>query len=241
MEIGDIVQVRIFCTLGIQTSVNVRHWRTTAKAGTGATLAQMLVMLETMGLSAAYKSLIVSDASYAGADAQIIHPVLGVVTQNQAGAGPGETVGDVLPPQTCGLISLYTALGGKANRGRLYIPFPCELDNIASAQPGAAYLAQADVLRSVVAVPLIAVGGAGNTNDMQPVILHRDTMLTTPVTHSVTRNLWATQRRRGYFGRPNAAPFGQWVNAQPVGVSGVNSEGKRERTGRGNGDLSPPT
>jgi len=207
MEVNDIVQTRHYCRLGDQASVNVRHWRVTTKAGTGATLASFLTTLAGTGLHAAYRALINDQAEYVGTDAQIIFPTLGVPTQSTTGAGSGDTSGDALPTQTSGLLTIRTSLGGRKNRGRLYVPFPTETDNTSAGAPTSTYqLALAD-LAAIFAVSYIGVGAGGNTNDLQPVILHRSNMTTTAVTSVTASAKWATQRRRGKFGRPNTTPF----------------------------------
>lgn len=207
MEVGDIIQARFYCRLGIQGAVNVRHYRVTTKSGSGATVPQIAVALAAMGFPAAYQAQLVADAEYRGLDITLIRPTLGVPHQDASGQGAGLNAGDVLPPQTSGLIKLLTAQGGRGNRGRVYIPFPCEIDNTASAQPGTDYINGLVLLGNLFSTALTAVGAAGNLNDLVPVLFHRKTLTTTPVTGSVARNLWATQRRRGYLGRPNATPM----------------------------------
>jgi hypothetical protein len=208
MDVGDIVQLRIYCKKADQASVNVRHYLTTAKAGSGTTIGLFLSALETAGLPADMKALINEDAAYMGIDGQVIFPTLLVPLQSNVASGFGDTAGDPLPSQTSGIITLRTTLGGRANRGRFYIPFPTETDNDTTGKPTSTYVAAAQTLADTLKASLVNVGAGGNTNSFAPVILHRDTMTTTAITDATAQQKWATQRRRGAFGRPNVTPFG---------------------------------
>jgi len=185
----------------------VRHYKTTAKAGAGATLSQLLAALATAGLPDSYKTLLSSEASYVGMDAQVIFPTLGLPVGNVTGADAGDNAGDPLPSQVSGLLKITTQLGGRANRGRAYIPFPFEGDNDASGRPQAAYVAALDGLGTIFAAARPGVGAGGDTNDFTPVIYHRHNHTTTPISLIVGSTRWATQRRRGNYGRPNLPPL----------------------------------
>jgi hypothetical protein len=143
-----------------------------------------------------------------GMDGQVILPTLLTPVGNTTGNGFGDNAGDALPRQTSGIISLVTALGGRKNRGRVYVPFPSETDNAIAGHPTAGYVTALGDLAAILTGPYIGVGAGGNTNDLQPVILHRVDGSVTPITGHFERSFWATQRRRGDFGRPNTGPFG---------------------------------
>ena len=51
---------------------------------------------------------------------------------------------------------------------------------------------------------VLTAGSGGNTATLIPVIFHRGNGTTTDITLCKPRPLWATQRRRGDFGRINA-------------------------------------
>lgn len=206
MDIGDIVQARFYCSKGDQASVTVRHWLTATKIGSGGTLQDLADKLST-AMAPLFKALINSGATYVGCDTQILFPTLGVPAQSVIGAGVGLTAGDPLPAQTAGLISFRTSLGGRKNRGRCYVPFPTEVDNDASGDPNAAYLVELFNLGAGLVASYNPAGGAGNTNRMDACIYHKSTHTTTAITSYLRRDRWATQRRRGGFGRPNSTPF----------------------------------
>ena len=90
------------------------------------------------------------------------------------------------PPNTAYLVSKRTALGGRANRGRLYLPGVDEADVSAQGTFGTTAL-QAAVDQWLT---------DQDTNQLPMVILHNDVGSPTPVTQLIVSNRVATQRRR---------------------------------------------
>jgi len=205
MEVADIVQVRIYCTMGNQTAVNVRHYAVTAKAGVGATPLEFAAQISA-AVAGPYKGLMSSLADFHGVDAQVVWPIPGLAEGTIANAGPGTITGDPLPFQTCGLIALRTATPTRHGRGRVYIPFPAETDNSNTGVPSAGYVTALDLIGTQLFLPRTP-GTGGNTNTLTPVIYNRVAHTALGVTQWISRLYWATQRRRGNFGRPNAPPF----------------------------------
>lgn len=105
---------------------------------------------------------------------------------------PGTNPADGLPPNTAYLIQKQTALGGRAGRGRFFIPAIPE-NNVAETGllvPTA--LANLTTRVNNFYAALVA-------SDIEPVVLHGPTsplVLPTPVTAFVTQAKVATQRRR---------------------------------------------
>lgn len=118
----------------------------------------------------------------------------------------GGLAGDVLPTQTAGLITKRTAVPGRRGRGRAYIPFPTESYNDANGLPTNAYMTPAGALAFSISQSVL-VGTLIDGNYLDPVILHRDTGGTSDILATLARQKWATQRRRGSYGRPNVSPF----------------------------------
>lgn len=124
----------------------------------------------------------------------------GIVTNTYAAGG---TVGP-LPTQTCGLMRKQTALKGAAGRGRLYMPFPDVTALLDSGQPSSAYRGLCRVFTSYfVSNQTFTFGGSINT--FVPVVYHRSAVppFGTNITGYADSAEWATQRRRGDFGRTN--------------------------------------
>jgi hypothetical protein len=118
----------------------------------------------------------------------------------------GTAAGNPIPNQVSGIITKTTAFAGRANRGRTYVPFPAASFNLApNDTPTAAYVALLDALGIVLFAPMALTLGADTVN-VTPVLFHRRTGFNTPITNFRSRQLWATQRRRGNYGTANTLP-----------------------------------
>lgn len=204
MAVSDIFQVTIGCRFGDQLGLNVRHYRSVASTGPGPISPQLFADELFDRLDATYIAILTSSSEFRGVIVQKILPLpagMGFLSSQDAIAG--SQTGDPLPRQVSGLISLRTDFSGRRFRGRAYIPFPPETLSEADATPTAFYLAGlADIAQAMVE-PLGVTDG-GSTETWLPVIFHRDSGTTDFITSAMVHDAWATQRRRGSFGRPNA-------------------------------------
>lgn len=205
-EINDIYEARIICTQANQISINVRHYRVSSKAGTGATDGQ-IANIVSLSFHQVYKDVMASSASFRGVGVKRIRPLpASGETTTILDLGPGSQAGDPLPLQTSGMITLKTGLAGRSFRGRVYVPFPAEVDNGATGVPTAGYLTRLDTLAARFLLTLTA-GSAGNTNDLAPVVFSRKLNDVVVLTQTIGRPRWATQRPRGSYGAANIPPF----------------------------------
>lgn len=205
-NLNDVYEVRIICTLGIQTSINVRHYVCTVLNGLGPTDAQIASAMDTT-FNVDFKSLLSVQATYRGVGVRRIKPLPVLVeTSTIANLGVGTVLGDALPSQTCGVIKLGTAVAGKSYRGRIYVPFPSETDSGAQGDPNAGYLTNLGLLANTCLLQVTA-GTAPNNAVFDPVIHSKKLGLDTFLSSSFARLSWGTQRKRGGFGRPNPPPF----------------------------------
>lgn len=203
---GDIYEVKHYCVLGAQAGIMVSHWLVSAVAGTGAT-DQTIADGFSNSFATQIRALLASAATYVGATAQKIRPLpIAVFAQSTQGAGVGALLGDAMPGQVSGLFTLRTALAGRANRGRKYVPFPSEQVNDTNGTPTVAYLSSLTALRTLFTAGATA-GSGGNTVNMDPVIYHRTAGTTTLITGGFNRTKWATQRRRGSLAAADRIPF----------------------------------
>lgn len=206
MAVNDIVQIRFFCQDDEQGSVNVRHYKISAQTGLGATLLDIASHFSGV-FGPLYKPLVNNNSSYRGTGARIIFPLpaTGEVLDNTA-AGVGTGGANALPRQTCGLLTLRTIFAGPKNRGRLYIPFPSTAFNDANGLPTAGYLVAADALGTALGQNQLC-GVIPDTSTLIPVLFNRVTHASQVYSSIISRPRWATQRRRGSFGRPNLSPI----------------------------------
>ena len=147
-----------------------------------------------------------SKARYQGVGARQILP-LPATSEALSGtnAGPGVGTGIALPAQVCGLVSLRTNVGGRQGRGRSYIPFPSQMNQTDEFTPNAAYLTALTTIGDFLIANQIC-GTAPNQTTLVPVLFNRKTSVFSYLSNYRLPPRWATQRRRGAFGRPNESP-----------------------------------
>jgi len=210
MAVNDIIEVQLWSTSGDQAAVNVLHYKVTAIAGAGLNSLDLIVAgMDTLGVSAALKALMSSQAAFNGYGIRRYVPNPSINYYDITGAGAGTVAGDLLPRQIAGFIRKKSAVPGRRKSGRVYVPFPGEDDNQSSQIPTAGYFTRLQVLRTALfsqvqwaaaagsATPIILKRGVGNP----PVGWEARDIDTMPVVQR-----WATQRRRGNFGRKNQSP-----------------------------------
>lgn len=204
MALGDVWQIRYISRFGEQLGMNIRQYLVTLNLGGGSVGAPEVAGQMQAAFVTAYRSLLNENADYVGTGAQKIRPLPPAMEAIVGTAPPtaGIVTGDAVPKQSSGLISLRTALAGRRFRGRVYVPFPGEGENSAIAEPEAVYLSKLQAL-AIIFLSNISVTTGSTTETLSPVIFHRDTGTTDRITSAIVRSGWATQRRRGTFGRPN--------------------------------------
>lgn len=201
-DLANTVQLRFYTGLPDQLAINVFHFRMTMIAGLGPSLVDVLIKADA-DYAAPWKACITASATFLGFSAQWLRPLpISAPAFSDESVGLCTLAGDVLPSQVTGLVTWRTAGAGRAMRGRTYFPFPTESRNTASGLPDAAYLTALNTFATAVVLGG-AVGGGGNTAEIQPVVYHKATGTVTPVTTFSVRSRWGTQRRRGSSGRQN--------------------------------------
>lgn len=205
--VNDVYRARVYCTLQNQTAINVLHWRVSGIGGAGLSDQDMADKLSA-DLAPFYKALISSGATYWGLSLQRISPgpiPIEVHTINAQGIGTGDLTR--MPKQVCGYFNRKTTFAGRSEIARTYVPFPGEDDNgDATAAPTAGYMTRLGALAGHL-IGTIVLGTGGDTVSIIPVIWHRTTSSSTVIVTAQAKQRWATQRRRGDFGRPNNPPF----------------------------------
>lgn len=157
-------------------------------------------------LAPQYKAWMYNGAQYRGVIAQVMRPLEYVAQSTIANAGAGTGGANALPLQVSGLITIRTAFGGRANRGRIYPPFP---STAWSSANGDLNLAGAAALFNISNnIPLSHTFNPGpNQTVLTLGINHRKLATITPVVTITNINDFATQRRRGQLGRTNISPI----------------------------------
>lgn len=204
LSAGDIVRCGCWSTQGDQAAVNTFHFVAVSVGALPMTDADVAAQV-----SDTYSDIIDTFntvTKYNGCEAQIIFP-LPVKTSSKSTVGSGFGAGTVanLPRQTAGLTAWYTNVAGRHGRGRTYWPFPAGNWDDSGGVPTAAYVTLVDDLAFAI-LGITAISAGGRTGTVALVLHNRVTHTSEPITQKITRPKWATQRKRGSFGRPNASP-----------------------------------
>jgi hypothetical protein len=219
LEVAQLVQARIWCADSEQAAVNTLWYVVAAIGSPAATDQDVADNLDTI-IAAHMKAVLAATATYRGVQVQIfsgmpvglIYPALFASVFINSSSGPGVAGAIGLPRQTCGLIEYQTDIPGRQGRGRSYIPFPASADNDVNGVPTAGYLTNLAFVAGDMGSGL-AVSGVGGTATLVRVIPHLkknkagNFVSHTPITNASGSASWATQRRRGSFGRANSSPI----------------------------------
>lgn len=207
MPVGDLYQIRTLCWSSTQIGLNVRYYTIAAFTGTEATPTQIAAGFDT-ALNGAYKALLSASAAWRGVGAKRLTTVPTIEYSSIGNAGVGGVAGDLLPTQVSGLISLYSTTPNRIGRGRVYVPFPSEADNTSAGVAQASYVTRLQTLAALLNVTTV-VNGTGGTTSLAPVLRNRQTgaLITLIGGTTFSHSNWATQRRRGNYGKQNLFPF----------------------------------
>ncbi len=207
LAIGQFLRQTIWTQKGNQAGLMVHHWRVSAVVAPAPTDQEAVADLSTI-IAPSIKGLLAAEASYLGSILSVVFPANLAPVFSTVGAGVGTVAGEPLPTQVAGLITLRSAVAGRMGRGRKYVPFPGEADNVTGDGPTAGYVVRLNTLASNLTTQRTVASLGGGSAVLIPVIFRRALPnLSNDVNAFTSRTKWATQRRRGAFGRPNVAPF----------------------------------
>lgn len=208
VAVGEIYRSRMACYAGNQLGLMISHWLVIDVVGgatiDGSHIATRLAVVQ----NALIKALIGTTTKYLGHGVQRVFPAVDPEQVNTINSGYGTQVTDNLPRQVSGIFTLRSGFIGRANRGRQYMPFPTEGDNPDQAAPSVPYVDALQNLANTYSVPLVVTVGLESAT-LRAVVYRRLNPAASPIVLStIARGKWATQRRRGNYGRPNDVPFG---------------------------------
>lgn len=194
-----------------QMATNRRAWRWTAGVGgqpTDTTRVDDAFLNVT--LEGIYGSLMVNAAELVGIRYTPLPnsgSVAPVYSNTVTSAGSGGAV--ALPKQSAALVRLKSTFLGKRGEGRVYIPFPPAAGNELTGVPTVAYISALSDLAAVFGVAQVCNSTTGVPGTIAPVLIPGPggALTPIPVTSATPGHSWATQRRRGDYGRVNKNPF----------------------------------
>jgi len=209
IQVDDIIIARGVCFDTDQVGINQMHYVCNNTGSVPNTDQDFATALDTL-LAPLYKLVINNIAFWRGVSVQIRRAgVLYAPAIENANAGAGTAGAIALPRQTCGLVGYSTGLAGVRFRGRMYIPFPSSTSDLGDGHPTGGYSL------NIFNISQIYFGFNGPITPTGPTwlpaLIHAPgkspVPLPTLITGTYSSGNWATQRRRGSFGRQNAIPF----------------------------------
>lgn len=209
IQAGDIMELRTYCWYPprFQLGINVLHYLVLSTTDVEGSVINLTPAAE--GIAAAadgpYIAALPETAAFLGCELQRISPTTSVTGEGGGSEAWGLVVSDALPTQVSGLVQLRTNLPGRSGRGRFYPPFPPVSENEPGAFPSAVFTA---VLQNIGDF-FGALSSFGDGTKTATIVLGvwsptNDTF--EAIEDVVAQDAWATQRRRGQYGRPNDMP-----------------------------------
>lgn len=204
---GDILQARVCCYNTDQISLNVLGYKVVSLVGVpGVTLQDVVGQIDS-DINGTYKSLMALTARYRGVGLRrlLAVPSLEYTAIGNDGIGTGGA--SLQGRQVTGMFTKVSGVIGPAGRGRVYVPFPDTDSSGPNGQPNAGYMVNLGILAGILQSTFgVTVGGS--TVNMAPCILRRSALGSSLIWGAATaRQRWATQKRRGDYGKTNVLPF----------------------------------
>jgi len=203
---GDILQMRVWCSDTEQASVNTVYYKVLSITGDIDDL-DAAVQFDTL-IASSMKDFLNNNATYDGVQCRIWNRVpLPIAQSSTGGAGVGVGGAVALPRQTCGLISWKTEKAGPGYRGRWYMPFPAVSADVTDGKPSTGYVGSlVDFANLLITYTAIDAGG-GSVAAVDMVLNSIVHAAQNKITNARGNDRWATQRRRGSYGRSNLSPI----------------------------------
>lgn len=203
---GELWRASILAVAGDQTAYNVVHFRVQATGG-GLVTEQEWTDAFATRLDTALINLLPSSTSYWGVLTQKFNPLpVSNTYRNTAFGAAGALSAECLPRQVAGMFTKRTMYGGPGGRGRVYVPFPSEEANDATFKPNAGYMTSLGIYASRLTTTLVVTGASTGTATMVPILWKPKFGDWYDLIGVTARQKWATQRRRGSYGRQNSPP-----------------------------------
>jgi hypothetical protein len=213
LAVGDYVRVRLWSSDGSQAAVNTTDWIVVGDDGSSLTDQNVADFFDTT-VSPNYYPLLNNTATYRGVQAirwSVPSSIAAVANLNTHVGTAGATA---CPTQVCGLVQWHAASAGRKYRGRNYIPFPATASVATDGSPSTAYITLLQTFAAWMGIdnypPTTGPSGFGQ---IRQVIVHggkappvAGAELPSPVLQATVSARWATQRKRGMFGRLNVSP-----------------------------------
>lgn len=211
VAVGNWLAVRIWCSSQEQASVNTLNYAVTAVGGASVTDQEIADYVQGVVVGAGgILPMLDNTATFDGIAVNFLNvrplPATALSTASPT-SGTGGAIGN--PRQATGLTAWLTDFAGPAFRGRTYWPFAPAADDFGGGVPSTTYLTA--VASLAARLHSFSPGTSPDIATLRLNIYHRakapNPAYMSLVVADTTRTKWATQKRRGSYGRPNVSPF----------------------------------
>lgn len=208
---GSHVQTTFFFYFDSQLATNVRTWKWVAGVtGQATNTAKIDAAFVTADIATIMNNLLSTGATMPGIryvpspNPSNLAPIYST-TVTTTGAGGAVA----LPKQTAGLCRFKSLTAGSKGENRIYVPFPPAALNDSTGKPSAGYLSNLLDLALLLGQPMVCDSVSGAAGTLVPTLNIRPGGAFPPdlIAAGVTAHSWATQRRRGDYGKVNKNPF----------------------------------
>jgi hypothetical protein len=205
LNVGEVWDVTIGCYTANQIAFNGVKYVVGNSTGSGATDTQLAQAVDN-ATRALYQTILTSAAAYWGVKVIRRTPApSAAAAYSTLTASIGSAGSKPLPTQTAGLLKLHSTTFGRKGRGRIFLPFPDEAD-ITGTVPTSGYITQLEAIGAAL-LGLETVGTLPNTAAILLAVGNRSATGTYAVVSSTAPgSQFATQRRRGGYGKINVVP-----------------------------------
>lgn len=213
MAQNNVFRVTLVGSFRNQTSINVLHYyQSSILPATPPDVAYLnlaaAVIAGTVG--ADLRACMSQESTYDGLLMRWLapNPDDDLQVQNVIGAGTGDAdAPGTCPSQVCGLIRKRGPYAARRSRGRMYVPFPPAAAFDDDDLVASAYLTVlTDLAATILSEKDFTYGD--EITELRPCLVGTSRLSPIiPVIATDAAGGFATQRRRGYFGRPNNSPL----------------------------------
>lgn len=208
LQTPDLIQVRAWSSDAEQAAVNTWYYNILGVPTGGVVTIFDFATAFDVVIETLYKSLLANTATYDGIQCVVINEVplpRSVANVTSAGIGTGGAIG--MARQTAGLLSWETLFAGPGKRGRTFFPFPSTSDDVGLGLPSNGYQVKMGTLANDMLFFENFTGASGGLALCELVLKSKPGFTTTPIEGFFPRPRWATQKKRGSFGRVNVSPI----------------------------------
>lgn len=210
LAVNDVLISEVVCYDGPAQQIAVlrRHWLVSGFTGFGGPIQfQDVATYIDTNFSAAIIALLYNGAEYRGTRVRRAFPVNSDAWQfDNTNSGNGTAGAVALPTQSAGLLTFVGNTLGKKGEGRQYLPFAAVADNQTIGQPTPGYVTKLNTLGLLWVTPIVLTV-AGLTANLIPGASSNPFTSFVSINQYRSAQAWATQKRRGSYGKFNRPPF----------------------------------